>query len=120
MMDNIKRGDIYIVNFDNIFPIGKHYQRGRRPCIVTSNNYNNRYSDLINVIPLTTKNKNLPQQLKVTSAYLPNKESYLLPESMTCIDKQYLEYKLGCLTSLQMQIVDTSIRIQNGDKIWGK
>ena len=41
----IRRGDIYIVDLSKIFPEGKHYQRGRRPCVIVSNNMANKYNE---------------------------------------------------------------------------
>lgn len=118
---NVRRGDIYIVDFDKVFPEGKHYQRGRRPCVVTSNDKANEFCELVNVVPLTSKKKHLPQQLKVHSECLThNGESYLLPECSTCIDKRYLEYKMGYLTVKEMKVVERAIKIQNGigDRKW--
>ena len=117
----VRRGDIYIVDFDKVFPEGKHYQRGRRPCVITSNDKANEFCELVNVIPLTSKKKHLPQQLKVHSDCLThNGGSYLLPECGTCMDKRYLEYKLGYVTPHEMKAVELAIKIQNGigDKSW--
>lgn len=48
----IKRGDIIIVD------LGQHetsVQSGIRPCVVISNNMANKYSQVITVVPLTSK-----------------------------------------------------------------
>jgi mRNA interferase MazF len=49
------RGDVWIVNLD---PIIGHEQAKRRPCIVISNNiFNQNVSELVVIIPLTSKYK---------------------------------------------------------------
>lgn len=110
----VRRGDIYIVDFNKIFSEGKHYQRGRRPCVIVSNNMANKYCDLVNVIPLTSKNKHLPHHVLVHSSCLSDGVSWLIPECGTAIDKKYLEYKVGYLTGREMDNVDRAIKIQNG------
>ena len=58
----IKQGDIFWVNVKNVFPkTSLHYQEGERPCLIVSNNKNNVYSDLVQIIPLTTQEDYLPQ-----------------------------------------------------------
>lgn len=110
----IRRGDIYIVDLSKIFPEGKHYQRGRRPCVIVSNNMANKYCELVNIIPLTSKNKHLPHHVLIHSSCLAYEVSWLIPECATAIDKKYLEYKVGYLTGKEMDNVDRAIKIQNG------
>ncbi len=80
----ISRGDVYWVNLDNVAH-NKHSQKGVRPCIVISNNYNNDYCDMIQIVPCTTKDDNLPQH---TYVYLMhNTKSWVLPEQILSVEK---------------------------------
>ena len=55
--------------------------------MIVSNNLNNENCDLVTVIPLTTKEDNLPQHKWV---YVNHKKNYILPEMIVTIDKKYL------------------------------
>lgn len=51
------RGDIWIVNLD---PIVGHEQAKKRPCVIVSNNiFNQNASELVVVVPLTSKYKKI-------------------------------------------------------------
>lgn len=85
---NFHRGDVYWVNFNKIFPTSNHYQLGRRPAIIVSNNFNNDNCSNVLIIPCTTKKDNLPQH---TYLRMNGKTNYVLPEMLTTIDTSYLE-----------------------------
>jgi mRNA interferase MazF len=57
------RGDIWIVNLD---PIIGHEQAKKRPCVVISNNiFNQNPSELVVIIPLTSKYKKVSWLVEV-------------------------------------------------------
>ena len=109
----ICRGDVYWVNLDDVYKQveGTHHQRGKRPCVVVSNNKNNRNSSIITVVPLTTKRDNLPQH---KSIILENKRNYVLPEHIISISKSDLLSKFGRLDNRKFIQVEKSIMIQLG------
>ena len=107
----IYRGDAYWVDLDKIFPNGKHYQKGVRPCIVISNNKNNLNSDMINIMPLTTQKDYLPQHCTV---YLNYNKNFCLPEQITVIDKKYLTDKCGFIGKNMYKQVERALEIQFG------
>lgn len=54
----ISRGDVYWVNLSKVFSEQDiHAQKGIRPCVIISNNRNNRYNSRVNIVPLTTHKK---------------------------------------------------------------
>lgn len=88
-------GDVFYANLSGA--VGSE-QRGRRPCLIFSNNRGNLHSPNIIVLPLTTvlKKLHLP-----THVFLPSKETGLPADSMVlaeqpmCISKERLgEYLL--------------------------
>lgn len=92
--------------------LGDHYgssvQSGSRPVLVISNDVANRFSSTLTVIPLTTVQKKLglPTHIQIaeTDCKMLNSHVYLrnsvvLAEQVTTIDKKALQNKLGCLTS---------------------
>lgn len=73
------RGEVWLVDLD---PVVGHEQAGRRPCLVVSEDrFNRGPMDLIAIVPLTSRVKNIPLHvvvrppeggLKVESAVLCN------------------------------------------------
>jgi len=58
----VKQGNIIIVDFD---PQLGHEQRGRRPALVISNEFFNKYSEMAIVCPITNTDKNHPLHVKL-------------------------------------------------------
>ena len=58
-MDNrtIKKGDLYYAKLD---PIVGSEQNGTRPVVVIQNNYANKYSPVVIIAPITSKEKTKP------------------------------------------------------------
>ena len=61
-MVKLKQGDIIKLDFD---PQTGYEQKGRRPAIVLSNSYFNRYSKTIMVCPITHTDKNHPFHVRL-------------------------------------------------------
>ena len=109
MKMKIRQGDVFWVDMDKVFPDLPHYQKGIRPCLVISNNYQNTYSDMINIIPLTSKYDGLPQHRFI---YVRNTRNYLLPEMTTTINISLILKKMGYVSEGYIQQALKSIRIQ--------
>ena len=62
MVDNIRRGDIVYIDLG--YQEGS-VQSGKRPCLVVSNDRSNRASEIVNVIPLSSKLKNNPVHVTI-------------------------------------------------------
>ena len=109
----ISRGDVYWVDLSKISSVyDKHTQLGTRPCIVISNNTNNDYSNMIQIVPCTTKEDYLPQH---TYVYLMhNVKSWVLPEQILSIEKKYLGEKCFYLSRKQFLQVEKAVQIQLG------
>ena len=87
----ILRGDVYWVDLSPLSDVVKHMEGGVRPVVVVSNSYNNKYCDLLNVIPMTSKKDKLPQHQSVTVMHKKDPiKSYLLPENTCVINKNQL------------------------------
>lgn len=74
-------------------------QSGRRPVLVVSNDKNNRYSSVLNVIPMTTKmnKRNLPCHVEIYNyeRFGLNAPSTIMVEQLTVIDKNDLLFRIG-------------------------
>lgn len=74
-------------------------QGGVRPCLVISNNRNNKYSSNIVVIPFTSKIKNsLPVHVNFSNEVGLNRESTLLCEQIITIPKNKIKDNIGEIT----------------------
>ncbi len=95
-MKNIKRGDIIYVD------LGQHpkssVQSGVRPCIVVSNNKNNWFANVLNVLPFSAQLKDNPVHVRIrpndVNGYC-EKESDCLTEQIVTIDKSKVIIKAG-------------------------
>ncbi len=94
----VEYGDIFMAQLGN--PRGS-IQGGRRPVIICSNHFNNKYARILTVIPLTSKQtkKRLPVHVELPSDFgeLP-KASIALVEQLTVINKsQICSLKIGSI-----------------------
>lgn len=104
-----KRGDIVFA--DNSVA-GGSMQSGSRPYVVISNDYNNKYSDIVTVVPLTTQQKKeLP-----THYYLfrKGKRNIALAEQITCIVRDDIIYVAENLSPKHMRGIEERVKIQLG------
>lgn len=60
---NCHRGEVWFVDLD---PVKGRGQRGRRPCLVVSDDrFNRSQADLVIVIPITSKDKKIPSHVEI-------------------------------------------------------
>ena len=116
-MKDIKRGDVIYVD------LGQHanssIQSGLRPCVVLSNNINNRYSTNLCVCPFSGKLKDNPVHVKVKPSDVDGyflKESDCLAEQIVTIDKKQVVSKVGHIPedSEIMQKINRAVCMQLG------
>lgn len=107
-VSNVKRGDIFYADL----PVGKgHVQGGVRPVLIISNDVGNRYSPVLIVCPLTTRDKKpLPTHTTINA----QTKSTVLCEQQQCIDKEQLVSYVGTATESEMKKVDIALAISIG------
>lgn len=89
-MEEIKQFEIWTCDFGSI---GGFEKFGTRPCVIISNNTNNHFSDVINVIPLTTSSKSpLPTHCIISSGKVT---SFALCENVMSVKVECLGDLLG-------------------------
>lgn len=107
----VKRSELWYVNLGE--GTENSIQSGRRPCIIVSNDACNKFSPIINIIPLTSKSKgNLPTHVKISKESGLERDSVALAEQIISIDKSQLIRKICDLSSDIMDKVDMAIMIQ--------
>lgn len=103
----IKRGDIFYVHKQAV--VGCEQEAGR-PGIVVSNEANNRFSDTVEIVYLTTQPKKLglPTHVSIDSAPRP---SQALCEQVTTVSVERLGDYIGRLTRQEMIRVDIALLV---------
>jgi len=115
---NIKRGEIYWVDFE---PVRGSEQGRLRPALVIQNDVGNRYSPITIVIPLTSRvaEKPYPQNVLFESglAGLP-KNSELVTNQIRAVDKSRVGERLGSVPDKLMETVERAILLTLGMEIY--
>lgn len=123
---NIEKSERFIRNLDSVCQEPKFLeiwmadlgersgslQSGRRPVLIVSNDNNNRYSSVLNVIPMTTKmnKRNLPCHVEIYDyeKFGLNAPSTIMVEQLTVVDKKDLMFRIGKINDdrILMEICD--------------
>ncbi len=85
----------------NLSATGKNVQSGYRPVFIVSNNMNNTYSSILNVIPLTSKTKKkLPVHVELDNfrEYGLQVRSTMLVEQITTVSMDDVDRYIGRIT----------------------
>ena len=116
-MKQIKRGDIIYVD------LGQHpkssVQSGVRPCIVVSNNKNNRFANVLCVLPFSSKIKEIPVHVIVSPGDVNGffeRKSDCLAEQIVTIDRRKVISKVGHIEeeSEVMKSINEAMQLQLG------
>ena len=108
---NVKRGDIF---YADLSPVVGSEQGGIRPVIVIQNDIGNKYSPTVIVAAITSQiNKaKLPTHVEISSEeYGLNRDSVVLLEQVSTLDKRRLKEKIGHMTDEDMKKVNKAMMI---------
>ncbi len=111
---SFKRGSVILVNLGDK---DGSIQYGIRPCVVISNNLNNKYSTVLTVVPLSTSKfkKSLPTHISVTTDNSEiEKDSIALCEQTMLITKDQIIKELFELNDTLMMQINIGVMIQLG------
>ena len=107
---NIKIGNIYLANLDPT--IGSEINK-TRPVAVISNDINNKYSNTITILPITSNTESIyPFEvfLEAGIANLP-KDSKVKADQIRTIDKLRLIKEIGSLSANHLKEIEKAVRI---------
>jgi len=104
---SIHRGEIhYVKKSPSALAVGSEMYAGR-PAIVVSNEMNNRMSEVVEVVYLTSQPKvDLPTHVKVQSS---GRSSFALCEQVHSVSKSRLNGKLGVCSKSEMRQIDEAL-----------
>lgn len=111
---NYKRGSVVLVNIGDK---NGSIQHGTRPCVLISNNLNNKFSTVLTAVPLSTSKfkKDLPTHIAITTNNSKiEKDSIALCEQPTLIMKNQIIKELFELDDTLMMQIDIGVMIQLG------
>jgi mRNA interferase MazF len=109
-MGSIKRGDVFLVNFD---PTVGAEARKVRPAVVVSNDINNAHSPIVSISPVTSNVSRIYSfeveiPAKAGGLDLPSK---VMVNQTTAVDKIRLLKKIGSLPDNVMHEVDRALKL---------
>lgn len=107
----MKRGEIYYIERSSYGETGSE-QRSGRPAIIVSNDKCNEYSEVLEVVFLTTQPKNdLPTHIDIRSSTKP---SVALCEQINSIAIQRFGEYIGTCSEYEMTMIDAALAISLG------
>ncbi|MCQ2387181.1 MAG: type II toxin-antitoxin system PemK/MazF family toxin [Clostridia bacterium] len=110
----IKRGELY---YADLSPVVGSEQGGVRPILIVQNDTGNKYSPTIIAAAITSKltKAKLPTHIEINAnEFGLIKNSVILLEQIRTLDKKRLKERIGELSPIQMQKVDTALLISLG------
>lgn len=106
MSDYPRRGDIYWVALDPA--IGSETQK-TRPCVIISNNAQNKKSLRVIVAPITSNVKSIyPFEAQL---FVDGKKGKAMLDQIKTVDKQRLGKKIGCIDFEVAIAIDQALKI---------
>jgi mRNA interferase MazF len=101
-----KRGDIYWIQLDPT--LGTEIQK-TRPCLILSNNSQNKKGMRVVAAPITSKVKNVyPFEVKII---VKNRECKVLLDQIRALDKQRMTSKIDSVDPQTMLEIEDALRI---------
>jgi len=103
------RGEVWMANLE---PIAGHEQGGKRPCLILSDDlFNHGPSELVIVLPVTSKDRNIPLRVPLDPPEGGLKcTSYVMPEMIRAISTRRLARRLGAIAPQKMHLIETHVR----------
>lgn len=111
-MKKVKRGEIYLADLGEVNCYSKSsIQAGYRPVVILQNDITTKNSNVVTVAPVTSRNKTkkMKSHITIDGTCGISKESLILLEQITTIDKSQLDRKIGILTEEKIQEVRESL-----------
>lgn len=102
------RGEIYIFNLPDM---GENIQRGVRPVICVSNDINNRESNTVQVLAITTREDGLPFHVEINCI---GKKSYVMCEQIFTVRQRDCMKYIGNATKYEMAMISQALIMQIG------
>lgn len=111
------RGNIYFVNLPLQITDLKHsVEQGHRPVVIVSSNVGNRTSNVVMVVPITTKCKRLSCNVDIGWTQSGQQCQALCNQIITMPKQEMVQYK-GHVTDDELRRIDIAMLISLGIKV---
>ncbi len=113
-MQEIRRGDVWLVNLD---PTIGHEIKKSRPALIIQNDIGNKYSHITIIAPITSQNTDKLYPIEVLlNKNISNlkKNSKILLNQIRAVDKMRLTKKLGKVDKDTLNKINEAIKISLG------
>jgi len=111
-MDSIRRGDVFLVDFD---PTIGSETRKRRPAVVMSNDANNRFAPIVTVVPVTSNvEKVYPFEARLSRRTGLSRDSKAMANQIRTVSKERLGRRLCSLPSEAVARIEDAILLHLG------
>ena len=111
-MRKVKRGEIYLADLGEVnCYTNSSIQTGYRPVVILQNDVTTKNSNVVTVAPVTSrsKTKKMRSHVSIDGRCGISKESLILLEQITTINKSQLDRKIGILTEEKKHEVRESL-----------
>ncbi len=104
------RGEVWLVDLN---PTKGHEQAGKRPGLVISDDiFNAGPAGLVVILPLTTKNKNIPLHERIAPPEGGLREvSYVKCEDIRSVSQQRLSGRMGKVRQERLKAIEDKVKI---------
>lgn len=102
------RGDVWLVSMDE--RLAEVTTRARLVTIVSTNTFNNGPADLVVVLPMTTRDYQIPCHVAVPASESgSNKSSWVLCERIQCVERERLIKRIGKVSNATLKTIDDNL-----------
>lgn len=103
-----RRGEIWLADLE---PVMGHEQGGYRPVLVlSSNRLNDSPAEMVIILPITSKKRNLPTHIEVNADYF-SQVSYIKVEDIRAISKKRLNKKIGSVSNEVLSEIEVILKL---------
>lgn len=105
---NYNRGEVWLTSLDE--DLAEITTRARLVTIVSTNTFNNGPAELVVVLPMTTRDHNIPCHVVVSPLESgSNKSSFVLCERIQCLSRERLIKRIGKVSNQTMKTIDDNL-----------
>jgi mRNA interferase MazF len=105
----VKRGEVWLVQ---VSPVVGHEQARLRPAVILSSDaWNGPPGNMVTVLPITSKPRQLPSRVRIPPEGGITRESWVICEQVRTVSTRRLESRLGAIKPATLLAVEDAVRL---------